>query len=544
MGIGDRIAQWLNDLGVRWRDTVKSWLVGVLSFGLETFMDVMSRSYAKKLGPLITKLQEVPGAPTEITALLNEIKEPTGEAAFALADKFAGGVNNAVLEQLLGPFLRPYAYAINDYYQRQSVLDASIHLPPIQLIAMRLRGELTEEAWYIFMRQSGFRKDWADALWKLSQVILPTEVFGPVWMRDKAKYESYWAEAKKLGLSDDQLELIKESLYKMPSPQDVVTWLAREVFEPDMVKRYGLDEEWAELEKELFDKIGLREEHALNYWRAHWQHASWSQIIEMLHRGLLTTSGKIPPEPKTPEEWAKQDADGHKAAYDWFRLVEIPPYWRDMLIGTSWATPTRVDIRRWWDMGVVSDDELFSLYHRLGYKGQDAANYVTWTKVYMRAPQLIARYKNGYINSGQVLSELVALGLSQERAQWVFETKIKQEKDTRTRVERDITKAEIVKFYRQHPEQRGSALGLLEAMGLDTDEAEFILAVNAVIPSTSFSEEQKTRIDTARRIARRGGYTKTEEINSLRQIGVADSLARAYANNDQERLAKDVERTP
>ncbi|GAI97695.1 unnamed protein product, partial [marine sediment metagenome] len=152
-------------------------------------------------------------------------------------------------------------------------------------------------------------------------------------------------------------------------------WQAREVFEPEMVEKYGLLDEVELIERDLFYKVGMSDEMIENYWKAHWQHASWMQIVEMRRRELIT------------------DAD----VWEWFRMVEIPPFWRDNLIALIWEIPTRVDVRRWYDMGTIDETELRSIYGRRGYHGKDLDNYVIWTKVYVHFPDLMSRYKNGWI---------------------------------------------------------------------------------------------------------------------------------------------------
>ncbi len=268
--------------------------------------------------------------------------------------------------------------------------------------------------------------------------------------------EVFREQLKKQGVGDEVRKLYEDGYLYYPSPAELVNWQAKEVFEPAMITKYGLDAELGGLERDAFYKAGMNDEQITNFWRAHWEHPAWTAIVEMLHRGQMT------------------EAD----VRDWFRLVEIPPFWRDKMINVSWAVPTRVDVRRFWDMRTITEARLREIYEHRGYHGKDLDDYVLWTKVYTEFPSLMARYKNGWVTTGEVESELVRLGMPADRAKTMIEEKIKKEAAGRTTKERDLTKAEIVKGVKKEVITLDQGQELLEDMGYDADEAEYILAIN------------------------------------------------------------------
>lgn len=287
----------------------------------------------------------------------------------------------------------------------------------------------------------------------------PSEVV-QLWLRgfpNKEESSQWFSDLRDQGWSEKKLDALRELAMILPTPQELVLWQAREVFEPDAIKRYGLEDEFEKLDLSLFEKIGVSREMAKNHWKAHWQHASWTQVIEMLHRGLMTE----------PDVW------------EWFRLVEIPPFWRQKLIDMSWDIPTRVDIRRWWDMRTITEEDLRSLYTKLGYHGRDLEDYILWTKVYTAFPDLVARYKNGWISSKDVEQELISLGMPSARAKELLETKIQAPvKTERVAKERDLTKAEIIKGVKKDKITVAQAIDLLIDWGLDEDEAAYVVDIN------------------------------------------------------------------
>lgn len=273
----------------------------------------------------------------------------------------------------------------------------------------------------------------------------------------------YIEQLKKQGVGDEVRKLYEDVHLFYPSPAELVNWQAKEVFEPGMISKYGLDAELEGVERDAFYKAGMNDEQIRNFWRAHWEHPAWTAIVEMLHRGQMT------------------EAD----VRDWFRLVEIPPFWRDKMINVSWVVPTRVDVRRFWDMRTITEERLREVYEHRGYHGKDLDDYVLWTKVYTEFPSLMARYKNGWVTTSEVESELVRLGMPADRAKTMIEEKIKKEAAGRTTKERDLTKAEIVNGVKKEVITIDQGKELLEDMGYDPDEAEFILAINIEAASGS-----------------------------------------------------------
>lgn len=292
---------------------------------------------------------------------------------------------------------------------------------------------------------------------------LSPEMVINLWRRsfpDTASREKWFSDLKDVGWSDDQITGLKQLAQVLPTPQDIVSFLAHEVYEPTMIQKYGLDDEWDTVDKSKFAPVGLSEDTARDYWRNHWQHASFQQVVEMRRREMIT------------------DQD----VYDWFKLVEIPPFWRKNLTELLWEVPTRVDIRRFLDMGTINETRLREYYGKLGYHGKDLDDYVLWTKVYNAFPDLVARYKNTWINSDTVISELVRLGMSQDKAQELFETKIKNPSASeRLLPEKDLVKSDIIAGFKRGILTSDETETALMGLNYDADEAAFIVKINTPI---------------------------------------------------------------
>ena len=323
----------------------------------------------------------------------------------------------------------------------------------------------------------------------------------------RLKDESFLEDLKELGYSDKHIEALKELTKFWPSPSDIITWLAKEVFEPSAISRFGLDEGLSEVmgHKELFDQIGIDEDMIRNFWIAHWIHPSFDEMAEMRRRDYITDD----------DLWM------------WYTLVEIPPYWRDFMNKIVWVTPTRVDIRRFWDMGTIDEARLRQYYTMLGYKDQNLEDYVLWTKVNSAAPDLVARYKNGWITEEEVINELVSLGMKPDMAKNLVETKIKKSAPERTTKERDLTKSEIIKGVKLGQISADEGKSMLTAMGYDDKEADYIIAIN-VAPAqqveSKVKEKNLTKSDILSGLGK-GIIGPETAINWLTQIGYSEEEA-------------------
>lgn len=432
MSISDRIEGTIENWQAKWKDRLRGWFLRTIGEGITKFAEDMEPEAIAGMRETLTKLKEDPNLPPEYKALIDKMITPGNPLMIMMGWVFTIiGLIPAIFGRG-APLGRTWSYA-EDLALRSYVLD------PIAVIT--------------------------------------------AWRRDPEKYEHYFKDLKFQGWSDDRIEALKFYTLFYPAPADLIRWQAREVFEPEMIARYGLDSEFEAIDKEPFYKAGMTDEQILNYWRAHWEHASWMQVVEMLHRGLLT----------------------EEQVYDWFRVVEIPPYWRNLLIQTAYTWPTRVDVRRWWDMRTIDETELRRLYSGMGYRGVNLDNYVLWTKVYVAFPDLMARWTKGWITIDDVRRELTGLGMPAERVEEMIQMKVKPQEPERIEEGRSLTKTDIYKGVKKEVITWDQGIELLMDLGYDYDEADYILTINveALAGSPETFEEfkaitRKYRIATGR----------------------------------------------
>lgn len=462
MPISDRVESTLENWQDKWKVRLKGWVSDVLAFGMEVLLDTVGKAMAPKIGPLIDRMEATGRVPSELKPLLDEMRSPTGEVAALLGQSAGGALVGGAIGKVLDALLLPLAYAMN-YATKNVILD------PSSLVAAGFRGALTSAQVHEYLEWHGLDGTQEGAVKEIAKALVDVGSLIRLRHREEITETEYYSRMQKFGFDQENAVKVFTASLFYPPPPDLVRWQAKEVFEPEMITRYGLDSEFTELMVENMAKAGVSREQALNYWRAHWEHPEWRTIVEMLRR----------------TDFTEQDME------DWFRLVEIPPYWRRKLIDISWEVPTRVDVRRFWDLRTIDEARLREIYTHHGYHGKDLEDYVLWTKVYAALPDLLARWKNGWITIEQVRQELIALGMPRDRVEEIIQTKIKSAAPERTVTERDLTKTDIYRGVKTGVITRGQALELLVDLGYDEDEAEYILAIN--IPKGETEEEITAR---------------------------------------------------
>jgi len=284
-----------------------------------------------------------------------------------------------------------------------------------------------------------------------------------IWLRDKPTYEQFWDDLRDQGWTEERIAIAKELANIIPPLADMTRFADFSAFDEEVIEKWRAFYDAPGWIKEPFSLLGVTGEWADKYWFSHWIQPGRYELSLMHRRGLITD-------------------DEVKLAY---RTMGYSSYWQDKLLDLVKEVPTRVDVRRWWDMRTIDETRLREIYHAQGYYGKDLDDYVLWTKVYVAFPDLFARWKNGWITLDDVRAELTGYGMPADRLEELIETKITTAEPERTASERDLTKTEIYKGVKKGIITWGEGLELLMDLGYDEDEAEYILTVNVAVETGS-----------------------------------------------------------
>ena len=195
---------------------------------------------------------------------------------------------------------------------------------------------------------------------------------------------------------NEKHEEILQGMYKYyPNAPDFVRFGVREVFKPDLVAKYGYDNDFPEEIKPYMHRAGLTDEVMSWFWRSHWELPSFYNIKDARHRGLITDT----------------EVD------EWLMVNDYAPYWRDILKGIIFNPYTRVDIRRMYNTGVVDRDEVKKTYLSLGYDDTHAENLTKFTILDSdKTKDVLSTYTKAFtkkiITKDELVTQMVKMGYS------------------------------------------------------------------------------------------------------------------------------------
>ncbi len=284
------------------------------------------------------------------------------------------------------------------------------------------------------------------------------------------------------GWSEERIKLSIEDSKVVPPLADMVRFADYSSFDPEVIEKWREFYDAPDWIREPFKQIGLVGEWANLYWFSHWRQPGRFELGEMHRRGLI-------------------DDDAVKLAY---RTMGYSPYWQDLLLDLVKAVPTRVDVRRFWDMRTIDEDRLREIYHARGYYGKDLEDYVLWTKVYVAFPDLISRYKNAWITAEEAKAELIGLGMPEDRAEEMWQTKFANvAAPERVEGTKQLTRALIIKGAKLEQIDKEQTLALLKGLNYGDFEAEFIYSIE--VEAAASPEKPSDYIDMVNKYRRSVG---------------------------------------
>ena len=264
------------------------------------------------------------------------MSHPLVSGAKSIADR----MHTAWFDILYTPLLRRY------FYKNETPLIPSAGT----LLDMYWRGLISEDALYNYLAENGYSREWGEKLLQLSKNI--------------------------------------------PGPQDLITFVVREVIKPEdfreWMKKKGYEEFWSNY-----------------YWEAHWRLPSFENLREAWWRGIISRDEfrkyivwhDYKPEPRPGI--SKSDVD--------------------IINALSYELPGRIDTRWMYDWGIINKDDLKNLLKMQGIhpdwldKVAEAEAINILRDEVGRIRSVLERlYEKGYISRDQLEKELKDLHFREE----------------------------------------------------------------------------------------------------------------------------------
>lgn len=189
--------------------------------------------------------------------------------------------------------------------------------------------------------------------------------------RQLISQSEYNVRMRQLGYVEQQ---VSDNLFKLteqlPGLSDITRMMVRDAADDGLAQQFGLD---AEFSKKYTGKLreyaefqGIPHEVAKLNWRAHWTIPSPGQLFHFYHRlrnnPKFGGAGKLLGDVKTA--LIQQD---------------ILPFWHDHYLETSFLPMTRVDVRRAFNIGSITEQDVRQSYVDLGYSDTNADRLTKFT---------------------------------------------------------------------------------------------------------------------------------------------------------------------
>lgn len=273
--------------------------------------------------------------------------------------------------------------------------------PPSELVGQRQKGIIDNARFVNLMMEAGYAPTIAGEMLQNARTYISALDYISAWRRGAMSEAELDNDLKDQGLTAEDIRILKVVSIYFPTPQDLVRFGVRDVYSPQVIEQYGTDQDYpTNLDNEAI-KAGLTPDIARQYWRAHWELPSPTQVYDLFHRKKLT----------------KEEVGLY------LKTADYMPYWRDLLIELSYNNITRVDIRRMYSMGVLSREQVKERYEFEGYSPDDAELLTQFTELASKhedtntpASLVISSYKAGTIDRATALERLQVAKVSIDSA--------------------------------------------------------------------------------------------------------------------------------
>ncbi len=248
-------------------------------------------------------------------------------------------------------------------------------LDPASLIEAKAFDLIDDDRYKEEMRKHGFNKTKAGKLESITRTKLSPLDLIQLKRRGLISDEDFLIQQQKSRTDDKTISQIDNLSKFIPGVQDTIQFAVREAYRDDIADKFGYDDDFPTTERvatieemnvsehenlEGSDRliaqalqIGLDPDILRRFWRAHWQLPSITAGLEMFHRLRPEFNPDNPVDFDTIKELLK--------------IQDIAPFWQERILETSFNLPTRVDVRRMYVSGLLTQQEVFDLYQQRGY---------------------------------------------------------------------------------------------------------------------------------------------------------------------------------
>lgn len=277
------------------------------------------------------------------------------------------------------------------------------------------------------------------------------------------------------GYLENEIIKMMQAAKPLVPPGDMIRFVVKEAYTPELVKDLIAGEETpAKFTKEL-GRWGYSPRVSDQYWTAHYDPLGKSEFEEMLHRlhpemlAVELANGTI-----TAEEQKELSFD-EKFLDRMYRLRDVYPGLRPRLRHISYKTPTRIDIRRFEDFGIIDDSMLTYFNRSLGYAPWVADLMTLYTKIANSLQDIKPLVQKGVFGEKEVKEALLKEGAPVETAVKLTNRLMRFAKAERAAANKDLTLSYYERAFKIGFRTRAELEPLIRQLNYDESETKFSL---------------------------------------------------------------------
>lgn len=369
-----------------------------LRAGVDSFLEQMEQRLLSYSRPWLGKLLESPDLPPEIRQVLQKVNAPEGQLEVAAVLGAVVGILIGIIQGAMQPISRLMSYFV----------ERLVHTgrpDPATLVAMLLRGEIDNAHFESYLADLGFTDDLRDAYRETVRARIGAGELLTAMHRGEISESDVRSELHKLSYPDQDIDTILKLAPSLPGPGDLVRFALREVWRDDLRSEL-LSPDAPGRYYELMGKQGYARGFAEDYWASHWEIPGIRQGFEMF--------------------WRLPDFDEGDLRSLLTRLDVLPAY-HDELIKIAYSVITRVDARRMYQFGILSEGEVFQSYLDQGYNPTDARRLTDLaiadameTDRELTKADILGGYSAGMLDTNDASVMLESIGYNRDSAMYLL----------------------------------------------------------------------------------------------------------------------------
>jgi hypothetical protein len=260
----------------------------------------------------------------------------------------------------------------------------------------------------------------------------------------------------------------------LPGPQDLVSMELREVFRPSERSEQLQPPPSDDFRKYMLE-LGYSEYWASSYWAAHWRLPSIENGFEMFHR---LRPGAVP----STLSFTRSDLE---------RLLkrsDVLPAYIPKLVEIAYSPYTRVDVRRMYRLGILSESQVKEAYLDLGYNDERAGNLTRFTvqdtpedEAAVTLSGMANAYLDGILERSDISEYIELRGYDAKTVTWFWKILNARKKEAaRPKPEakpKALTKTDVINGFNEGLLSDSEAISQLQLLGYTAIAARYIIDI-------------------------------------------------------------------